>query len=74
MSHLVLVGQDQEMAMWMEASSHLAVPSSVPTQSSSLLVCLSVCAQLIQVSAWFEILIAWCFRLFARCSSSPTSL
>lgn len=55
MSRLVLVSQDQEMAMWMEASSHLALPSSIPTQSSSLssslLVCLCVCVQLIQGSA-----------------------
>lgn len=46
MSRWVLVGQDQEMALWVEASSHPALPSSIPTQSSSLssapLVC--VCA------------------------------
>lgn len=49
MSRLVLVGQDQEMAMWMEASSSALLHAYPSSLSSSLLACL--CVPLIQVSA-----------------------
>lgn len=49
MSHLVLVGQDQEMAVWMEASSSGLLHAYPSSLSSSLLACL--CVPLIQVSA-----------------------